>query len=70
LQFRRTLLSGEANEKVKKMGSAIYRKKDFDVKPIMSPTVPEGRERFAVCLPVLYRKGQLREVTFTIVNLF
>lgn len=41
------LISG--NERVKR--AAFYLQKEgFDVKPILSPTVPEGRERLRFCL--------------------
>ncbi|MHA7056646.1 aminotransferase class I/II-fold pyridoxal phosphate-dependent enzyme [Aquimarina sp. M1] len=37
------------NEKVKKTAS-LLQEKGFDVKPILSPTVPEGKERLRFCL--------------------
>ncbi|MGS2740676.1 aminotransferase class I/II-fold pyridoxal phosphate-dependent enzyme [Sinomicrobium sp. M5D2P17] len=37
------------NEKVKNIASCLY-KKGFDVKPILSPTVPAGQERLRFCL--------------------
>ena len=37
------------NENVKKLATAIQAK-DIDVRPIMSPTVPKGKERIRVCL--------------------
>lgn len=37
------------NEKVKKIASQLQQK-GFDVKPILSPTIPEGQERLRFCL--------------------
>jgi len=37
------------NEKVKKVAGKIQ-EKGFDVKPILSPTVPKGEERLRICL--------------------
>lgn len=37
------------NEAVKKV-STILKKEGFDIKPILSPTVPEGKERLRICL--------------------
>jgi 8-amino-7-oxononanoate synthase len=37
------------NEKVKK-AAAVLQAAGFDVKPIVSPTVPEGKERLRICL--------------------
>ena len=39
----------EGNETVKKMASLIQ-KDGFDVRPILSPTVPKGKERIRICL--------------------
>ena len=37
------------NEKVKSIAKKLH-EKGFDVKPILSPTVPEGQERLRFCL--------------------
>lgn len=39
----------EGNETVKKIASLIQ-KDGFDVRPILSPTVPKGKERIRICL--------------------
>ncbi|MCK5867257.1 MAG: 8-amino-7-oxononanoate synthase, partial [Mycoplasmataceae bacterium] len=41
------VLSG--NERVKQIASEIQ-KKGFDIRPILSPTVPKGQERLRICL--------------------
>ena len=37
------------NEKVKNIAKNLQ-KEDFDIKPILSPTVPENQERIRICL--------------------
>lgn len=37
------------NERVKKLSEKLF-EKEFDVKPILSPTVPQGKERLRTCL--------------------
>ncbi|MBI4929265.1 MAG: pyridoxal phosphate-dependent aminotransferase family protein [Bacteroidetes bacterium] len=39
----------EGNEEVKRI-SLLVRKDGFDVRPILSPTVPKGKERIRICL--------------------
>ncbi len=39
------------NDKVKKLASAIQ-KDGYDVRPILSPTVPKGKERLRICIHV------------------
>ena len=49
------------NEKVKNIASQIQQK-DFDVRPILSPTVPEGQERLRVCLHSYNSKNEITNV--------
>jgi 8-amino-7-oxononanoate synthase len=37
------------NDRVKKLSEQLF-EKEFDVKPILSPTVPQGKERLRICL--------------------
>jgi len=37
------------NERVKKIAAQLQ-ESGFDVRPILSPTVPEGQERLRICL--------------------
>ena len=41
------IISG--NERVKKVSEAL-KKDGFNVKPILSPTVPKGKERLRICV--------------------
>ncbi|VXB34731.1 8-amino-7-oxononanoate synthase [Flavobacterium sp. 9AF] len=49
------------NEKVKEMASYLQ-ENGFDVKPILSPTVPEGEERLRFCLHAYNTKAQMEQV--------
>ncbi|TGD57578.1 aminotransferase class I/II-fold pyridoxal phosphate-dependent enzyme [Flavobacterium humi] len=49
------------NEKVKMIAGEL-REKGFDVKPILSPTVPEGQERLRICLHSYNSKKEISEV--------
>jgi 8-amino-7-oxononanoate synthase len=49
------------NEKVKNIASQIQQK-DFDVRPILSPTVPEGQERLRFCLHSYNSESEISEV--------
>ncbi|WP_026714344.1 aminotransferase class I/II-fold pyridoxal phosphate-dependent enzyme [Flavobacterium daejeonense] len=49
------------NEKVKWIAKQIQ-EKGFDVKPILSPTVPEGQERLRFCLHAFNSKEEITEV--------
>ena len=49
------------NEKVKNIASQIQQK-DFDVRPILSPTVPESQERLRVCLHSYNSEKEISEV--------
>ncbi|WP_108804825.1 pyridoxal phosphate-dependent aminotransferase family protein [Aquimarina sp. Aq107] len=53
------IISG--NEKIKKIASQIQ-ERGFDVKPILSPTVPDGKERLRFCLHSYNTKEELAEV--------
>ena len=49
------------NEKVKNIASQIQQK-DFDVRPILSPTVPVGQERLRFCLHSYNSEKEISEV--------
>ncbi|MES2747585.1 MAG: pyridoxal phosphate-dependent aminotransferase family protein [Bacteroidota bacterium] len=49
------------NEKVKSIANQLQ-EKDFDVKPILSPTVPEGQERLRFCLHSYNSEKEISEV--------
>ncbi len=49
------------NEKVKNMASQLQ-EKGFDVKAILSPTVPEGQERLRFCLHSYNSESEMQEV--------
>jgi 8-amino-7-oxononanoate synthase len=49
------------NEKVKNIASQIQQK-DFDVRPILSPTVPEGQERLRFCIHSYNSEKEISEV--------
>jgi 8-amino-7-oxononanoate synthase len=49
------------NEKVKNIASQIQQK-DIDVRPILSPTVPEGQERLRFCLHSYNSEKEISEV--------
>lgn len=49
------------NETVKKVARQLQQK-GFDVKPILSPTVPEGQERLRFCLHSYNTEGEISEV--------
>ena len=49
------------NEKVKNIASQLQQN-GFDVKPILSPTVPEGQERLRFCLHSYNSYNQISEV--------
>lgn len=52
------IISG--NEKVKEVASHLN-EKGFDVKPILSPTVPEGQERLRFCLHAYNSKEEIEK---------
>lgn len=49
------------NEKVRRVAQQL-RQKGFDVKPILSPTVPEGQERLRFCLHSYNTPGEITTV--------
>ncbi|SDD60749.1 8-amino-7-oxononanoate synthase [Pricia antarctica] len=49
------------NERVKKIAEKI-REKGFDVRPILSPTVPKGQERLRICLHTFNTEKEISEV--------
>ncbi|WP_422106914.1 aminotransferase class I/II-fold pyridoxal phosphate-dependent enzyme [Winogradskyella sp.] len=53
------IISG--NERIKKIAQQLHYK-GFDVKPILSPTVPEGKERLRFCLHSYNSKAEISEV--------
>lgn len=53
----------EGNTKVKQIAFELQQK-GFDIKPILSPTVPEGQERLRICLHSFNTEEEMR----TIVN--
>ncbi len=53
------IISG--NERVKKIAKKIQ-EKGFDVRPILSPTVPEGQERLRICLHTFNTEKEITEV--------
>ncbi|MCM4171267.1 8-amino-7-oxononanoate synthase [Arenibacter sp. TNZ] len=59
----------EGNEKVKKWAQHLQ-ENGFDVKPIMSPTVPEGKERLRFCLHSFNTEKEISEVLLQLSNLF
>ncbi len=53
------IISGNANVK---SVAAKMKEKGFDVKPILSPTVPQGKERLRFCLHSFNSKEEINEV--------
>lgn len=53
------------NDKVKKLASKIQ-EQGFDVRPILSPTVPKGQERLRICLHSFNTKEQVDKLIVTI----
>lgn len=49
------------NEKVKRIASQLQ-EKGFDVKAILSPTVPEGQERLRICLHAYNSENEMQEL--------
>jgi 8-amino-7-oxononanoate synthase len=40
----------------------ICKPKGFDVKPILSPTVPQGQERLRMCLHSFNSEGEMKDI--------
>jgi 8-amino-7-oxononanoate synthase len=59
----------EGNEKVKNW-SLRLQDKGFDVKPIMSPTVPKGQERLRFCLHSFNTENEIKDVLLSLAKLF
>ncbi len=56
------------NEKVKKVANTLQ-SKDFDVKPIMSPTVSKGQERLRFCLHAYNSTEEIKKMIHILTNL-
>ncbi|MBC8755614.1 8-amino-7-oxononanoate synthase [Kordia sp. YSTF-M3] len=61
-----SIISG--NTEVKK-AAKLLQEKGFDVKPILSPTVPEGKERLRICLHAYNSQEEINEI-LKIVTMF
>jgi 8-amino-7-oxononanoate synthase len=57
------------NERVKSIAQQLQ-SKGFDVKPILSPTVPEGQERLRFCLHSFNSEKEITEVLQLLSTLF
>lgn len=60
------IISG--NKNVKKV-AVTFQSKGFDVKPIVSPTVPEGEERLRFCLHAYNSAEEIQEIAHILTNL-
>ncbi|MNR53007.1 8-amino-7-oxononanoate synthase [compost metagenome] len=49
------------NEKVKQLAQQLQ-DKGFDVKPILSPTVPEGQERLRFCIHSYNSEKEINQI--------
>lgn len=56
------------NEKVKSIAAQLQLK-GFDVKAILSPTIPEGQERLRICLHSYNSETEIRQVLESLANL-
>ena len=56
------------NETVKKVAKQLQTE-GFDVKPILSPTVPKGKERLRFCLHAYNTEAEIKEVISALKNL-
>lgn len=57
----------KGNENVKNISSAIQ-KAGFDVRPILSPTVPKGKERIRICLHAFNTEEEIHRLISSIKN--
>ena len=55
------------NEKVKNL-SRLFEEEGFDVKPILSPTVPQGRERLRFCIHSFNEEEDLNSILTVLKN--
>ncbi|NER17116.1 aminotransferase class I/II-fold pyridoxal phosphate-dependent enzyme [Spongiivirga citrea] len=60
------LVSG--NDRVKKLATTLQNK-GFDVKPILSPTVPKGQERIRICLHSFNTKEEIKSMLSLLADL-
>jgi len=51
----------KGNDEVKKVAQTMQ-EKGFDIKPVLSPTVPNGEERLRICLHAYNSEKQIKEV--------
>jgi 8-amino-7-oxononanoate synthase len=56
------------NEKVKTIANQLQ-EKGFDVKAILSPTVPEGQERLRICLHSYNTASEISDVLHSLMSL-
>src|SRR5690606_5013173 len=49
------------NDEVKKL-AAILQRKDYNIKPVLSPTVPQGKERLRICLHSFNKEDEMKDV--------
>ena len=57
------------NSEVKKVALHLQ-KKGFDIRPILSPTVPKGKERLRICLHTFNNEEELQTLIKSMVNYF
>lgn len=53
-----------------KAAAAQLQSKGFDIRPILSPTVPKGRERLRICLHLFNREEEINRLCAEIVRYF
>jgi 8-amino-7-oxononanoate synthase len=61
------VVSGNSN--VKKMAASLQQK-NFDVRPILSPTVAKGKERLRICIHTFNTQEQIKDLAQNIVRFF
>lgn len=57
----------EGNHRVRKI-AALVQKDGFDVRPILSPTVPKGKERIRICLHAFNSENEITELVCSLVK--